>query len=85
MVKLLRGKSPLLSLNYSNCEVYCVFTNLSLYFKYEMWGVFCDGEKHFEGEGKEKLKNGELGAGACPCLYYLTSYIGAWIAGLGFL
>lgn len=47
--------------------------------------VFCDGEKHFEGEGKEKLKNGELGAGACPCLYYLTSYIGAWVAGLGFL
>lgn len=48
-------------------------------------GFFCDGEKHFAGEGKEKQKNGELGAGASPCLCYLTSYIGAWRAGLGVL
>lgn len=53
MVKLLRGKSPLLSLNYSNCEVYCVFTNLSLYFKYEMWGGFFVMEKNIL-RGKEK-------------------------------
>lgn len=42
--------------------------------------TFCRGR----GE-KKKLKNGELGAGACPCLCSLTSYTAAWISGSGFL
>lgn len=37
-------------------------------------GFFCDGEKHFAGEGKEKQKNGELGADACPCLCYFLHW-----------
>lgn len=74
MVKLLMGKSPLRSFNYSNSKVYCVFINWNLYCKYEMWRFFVMEKRHFAAGRKRKTEKWWVG-GRCLPLFMLLNFL----------
>lgn len=59
---------------YSNCELYCVFTNLNLYVKYEMWGFFLWWRKTFCRGRKRKTEKWRVG-GRCLPLFVLLNFL----------